>query len=130
MLNGRAVLIAEDEPVIAMLAEDLIDELGGTVSGIARRCEEALAMLADSPPALVLLDFNLHGGTSESVVEAAKALGIPVLISSGSDPSAFPATFRGLPTLQKPWDLRDMERALAAIFASDGKTPVARGDIS
>lgn len=117
-LGGRAVLIAEDEMMIAMLAEDVIEELGGRVVGVAATCDAALAMLANGDPALVLLDVNLDGGTSERVVGAAAARGIPVLVSSGSDANALPPEFRGLPMLGKPWGFGEMRQALAALLPS------------
>lgn len=116
LLGGRAILVAEDEVMIAMLAEDVIDELGGRVIGVAPTCDEALALLAKSEPALILLDVNLDGGTSERVVEAARARGIPVLVSSGSDHKALPSAFQNLPMLGKPWTFDDMKRALAMLL--------------
>ncbi len=118
-LDGRTILIAEDEAMIAMWAESIVEELGGRVSCVAPTCEAALAALDAGRIDLVLLDVNLSGGTSERVVDAAAELGIPVLVSSGSGQFALPPKFQNLPLLSKPWNSGDLIRALALAFGED-----------
>lgn len=113
-LNGRSVLIVEDEVMIAMLAEDVIEELGGRVSGLAADCEAALAMLASDTPDVILLDVNLNGEVSDAVLAAAQERRVPVLVSSGSDAGALPPPFQNYPLLNKPWAFDDMRVGLAS----------------
>ncbi len=121
-LAGVAIMVAEDEAIIGMLAENVIRELGGRFAGLARTCEEALTMLAAAAPQMILLDVHLKGGTSERVVDAAAALGIPVVVSSGSDSAALPAKFHGLPTLRKPWSIDEMSAVFATVLAKDARS--------
>jgi CheY-like chemotaxis protein len=115
-LKGRRFLVAEDEAIIAMLLEDMIEQLGGEIVGTAKACDEALAALESSNLDAIILDVHLKGGTSEDVVAAAAGKSVPVLVCTGSDAQALPPAFRDLPILQKPWQSEDVEIALNQLF--------------
>lgn len=61
---ATTVLIIEDEPIIALDVETIVRELGHEVVGIARTRREALALVADREPGLVLADIQLADGSS------------------------------------------------------------------
>ena len=58
------VLIIEDEPVIGMDLEAIVKELGHRVIGIARTHDEALHLIKNSTPGLILADLKLADGSS------------------------------------------------------------------
>ncbi len=58
------VMIIEDEPLIALDIEQMVEELGHTVTGIARTHSEAVKLYADTKPKLVLADIQLADGSS------------------------------------------------------------------
>jgi DNA-directed RNA polymerase specialized sigma24 family protein len=58
------VLIIEDEALIALDLQDLAEELGHRVVGIARTREEAVALARRHPPGLVLADIHLADDSS------------------------------------------------------------------
>lgn len=62
-LAGR-VLIIEDEPVIAMHLQDIVEEMGHTVVGLASTHKEATEINRTSEPDLVLADIRLADGSS------------------------------------------------------------------
>lgn len=124
-LDGRSVLIAEDEAMIAMLMEDVVEQLGGHVVGVVASSSDALRAIANGPISVIVLDVHLNGGTSEAILAAADSNGIPVLVSSGSDPSNLPAIFRNRPVLPKPWT---MEEAHMALVAAVSTTPSTQAD--
>ena len=111
-LEGCCVLIAEDEPVIALILKDVIEGAGGTIAGVASSCSEALRMIDERSVQLVVLDVHLEGHISDAVLQAADAKRIPVLISSGSDSRALLEGYRGRPMLAKPWTTVEAEHAL------------------
>jgi CheY-like chemotaxis protein len=117
VLAGKCVLVAEDDAIIAMLAETIIQDLGGKSAGSANSCETALAMLEQSKPDLVLLDIDLGGRSSERVLRAAMLQRVPVLISSGNGPETIPSAFRAYPLLSKPWTSDEFALAVEALFA-------------
>jgi len=63
-LEGRGVLIVEDEAMVAMLLEDLLQELGCHVVEIASRVETAITSIRARIFDVAILDVNLKGETS------------------------------------------------------------------
>jgi CheY-like chemotaxis protein/DNA-directed RNA polymerase specialized sigma24 family protein len=62
-LAGR-VLIIEDEPVIALHLQDIVEEMGHTVVGLASTHAEATELSRSGKPDLVLADIRLADGSS------------------------------------------------------------------
>lgn len=62
-LAGR-VLIIEDEPVIAMHLQDIVEDMGHTVVGMASTHGEATELNRETEPDLVLADIRLADGSS------------------------------------------------------------------
>ena len=58
------VMIIEDEPLIALDIEQMVEELGHTVTGIARTHKEAVRLYEETRPKLVLADIQLADGSS------------------------------------------------------------------
>ncbi|AMJ62527.1 response regulator [Bosea sp. PAMC 26642] len=75
------VLIIEDEPIIALDIETMVEELGHTVTGVARTHREAIALVAKKRPGLVLADIQLADGSSglDAVNEILSAIDVPVI---------------------------------------------------
>lgn len=75
------VLIIEDEPIIALDIETMVEELGHTVTGVARTHREAIASVAKRRPGLVLADIQLADGSSglDAVNEILEAIDVPVI---------------------------------------------------
>lgn len=75
------VLIIEDEPIIALDIETMVEELGHTVTGVARTHREAIALVARKRPGLVLADIQLADGSSglDAVNEILSSIDVPVI---------------------------------------------------
>ncbi len=75
------VLIIEDEPIIALDIETMVEELGHSVTGVARTHREAIALVAKQRPGLVLADIQLADGSSglDAVNEILGAIDVPVI---------------------------------------------------
>ena len=78
---ATTVLIIEDEPIIALDIEGMVQELGHTVTGIARTHKEAIALVGKRRPGLVLADIQLADGSSglEAVNEILTTINVPVI---------------------------------------------------
>ncbi len=78
---GTSVLIIEDEPLIAMDIEQMVQNLGHTVTGIARTHEEAIAAVKENEPGLVLADIQLADGSSgiDAVRDILDTINVPVI---------------------------------------------------
>jgi len=75
------VLIIEDEPVIAIDLERIVLDMGHRVLGVGATHKEAVALVADRTPGLVLADVRLADGSSgiEAVTEILKNYDVPVV---------------------------------------------------
>jgi CheY-like chemotaxis protein len=75
------VLIIEDEPIIALDIETMVEELGHTVTGVARTHREAITLVAKKRPGLVLADIQLADGSSglDAVNEILSSVDVPVI---------------------------------------------------
>jgi CheY-like chemotaxis protein len=112
-LNGRRVLVVEDEMMIAMLVEDMLADLGCSVVGPAHGLEAALR-LVDNEVGLdaALLDVNLGGQPVFAVADALRARGVPAIFSTGYGEAGLREVDAGSPVLQKPFRAGDLARAL------------------
>ena len=120
-LQGRRVLVVEDEMMIAMLVEDMLGELGCTVVGPAHAVATALDLASGTPDIdAALLDINLGGQPVFAIADALRARGVPMIFSTGYGESGVREVDRGAPVLQKPFRASDLEAALNAALKIGG----------
>ena len=113
----RRVLIVEDELLIAMLVEQMLDDLGHVAVGPALTVEEALSLIDREQFDCAVLDMNLgHGISSAPVAEALRAKGVPFLFASGYGSTGAVENLSDAPILNKPFLMRDLETALNRIL--------------
>lgn len=118
-LKGRRVLVVEDETMIAMLVEDMLDELGCAVVGPAHALDVALALArGDDNIDAALLDVNLAGQPVFPVADALRAKGVPAVFSTGYGDASLREADRGSQVLQKPFRAGDLARALATALGA------------
>ena len=112
-LQGRRVLVVEDEMMIAMLVEDMLGEMGCTVIGPAHAVEPALNLAANEPEIdAALLDINLAGQPVFAIADVLRAKGVPMIFSTGYGESGLREVDRGAPVLQKPFRAAELAAAL------------------
>ena len=114
------VLVVEDEMLVAMLLEDLLAELGYEVVGPAKRLDTAVAMAEAEPLGAAVLDVNLAGQNTYPVADVLRRRGIPFVFATGYGARALADAYRDVPTLQKPFQIQDLERTLKAAIESGG----------
>jgi CheY-like chemotaxis protein len=117
----KRVLVVEDEVMIRMLLEDMLVDLGYTVASSAGRIDDAIALARDGDFDVAILDVNLNGELVYPVAEVLAARGLPFAFSTGYGDRNMPESYRDRPTLQKPFQLDGLERALRQL----GGTPEA-----
>lgn len=113
---GTRVLVVEDEAIIAMTAEDMLEELGCTLAGTAATLSEALAAAEKGGFDLALLDINLNGHDSMPVADLLQGKRIPFVFTTGYGSAGRGAAHEDVPLVTKPYRLGElragMERAL------------------
>ncbi|WP_156679866.1 response regulator [Sphingomonas profundi] len=112
---GTRVLIVEDEPIIAMTAEDIIEEMGCIVAGSAATLEQATALAAAGGFDVAMLDINLNGETSLPVAAALHAAGTPFVFTTGYGSAGPGSDFSGVEVVKKPYRAIDLACALGRL---------------
>ena len=113
-LQGRRVLIVEDETLIAMDLEDLLGRHGCTVLGPVPDVGRALALLERELPDGALLDLNLDGHPAIPIAEALSARGVPFVVVTGYSRRQAPEpVLQGAPRVAKPVVHDQLVRVLA-----------------
>lgn len=103
-LQGRRVLVIEDESLVAMLLETILEDMGCTVVGPESNIDDGLiAATTEASLDAALLDVNVAGREVFPVAEALRARGVPFVFSTGYGEAGLPEHWRGNPTIQKPF---------------------------
>jgi CheY-like chemotaxis protein len=111
---AKRVLVVEDEMMIRMLLEGMLEDLGHTIAGQAGTIEEALALAKQAEFDVALLDVNLNGKPITPVVEILIERGLPFVFASGYGRRGVPEAYPETATLQKPFQIEALARALEA----------------
>jgi DNA-binding response OmpR family regulator len=107
---GATVLLAEDEPLIALDTQAELQALGVEVVWVRTLADGVDAAGAGSFHA-ALLDLRLGDDSSVPLAELLADKGVPVAFLTGYQGNAMPAAFQDAPVLRKPFtpaQLRDL----------------------
>jgi CheY-like chemotaxis protein len=113
--SSRRVFVVEDEIMIRMLLEDMLADLGYGVAASAGGLNEAIALARNSDFDLAILDVNLNGDAVYPVADLLMERGVPFVFSTGYGDRGLPEPYRDRPTLQKPFQLANLENILTSI---------------
>ncbi|HJP98778.1 MAG TPA: response regulator [Rhodanobacteraceae bacterium] len=111
-LEGCRVLIVEDDAMISMMLQDLLEDMGCQVVGVASRLEEARHKSEAEDFDVALLDVNLRGERTFPVAEAMQQHHRPFVLTTGYATTILPDSLRDATLLQKPYRRQDLECAL------------------
>ena len=106
-LRGARVLVVEDDAMLSLSLEAMLVDLGCVVAGMAAKLDDALQIARTSDFDVALLDVNLGGKRVDTVAEAIRARGTPIVFVTGYGKTAA----SGL-VLEKPYDAAALERML------------------
>ena len=122
--RSRAVLIVEDEPVIAFGIEELLIDAGFAIAGVAVRLEEALAIIESGICGAAILDANLAGVSAAPAARALTERGVPFLVLSGyARNQQAPALLEAALHLHKPCPPERLIQALRCILPAQESVP-------
>jgi two-component system response regulator MprA len=99
------ILVVEDDPRLVMALEDSLIAEGYDVA-VARNGRDAIASLAKSMPALVILDVDMPGMDGREFMAWRKTAGVtvPVILATCAD-DVNPAALGAAGRISKPYDL-------------------------
>jgi CheY-like chemotaxis protein len=114
-----AVLIIEDEALIARELREIVTTLGLVVAGMAKNRAEALRIAGQSKPQLILADYKLKGDTGVDVVKAIRESQDANVIYVTAHPEAVAARGEERDLIvSKPFSLRAMRQAVETHLAA------------
>ena len=99
--------------MVAMLIEDILDDLGHIVVGPVSRADRALDLLSSAEVDGAFLDVNIDGGPSYAIADRLKVLGRPFIFVTGYGEAGLEAGYRSHPVLQKPFTSDSIADAVA-----------------
>lgn len=118
-LAGLRILIVEDEAMIAVLLEDMLQDFGCRVAGIAPSVEKAMPLVRELALDGALLDMNMHGRSTLAVAKELAARSVPFLLVTGYGAGDNdPPVMRNAPRLTKPFTQAALARRMAEVFAA------------
>jgi DNA-binding NtrC family response regulator len=118
-LAGQRILLAEDEGLIALELERLLQDFGCEVVRPVASVDEVLENAKRGGFDGALLDVNLRGRRIFEILPELQKLGLRVIITSGyDDVTFFPAPFRSMPRIAKPFDERELRRICEKVFTN------------
>ena len=112
------ILVVDDEPLISMLVEGWLSELGCDVVGPARSVEEGLDLADDGQLDGAILDVNLAGENSYSVANVLQEKGVPFAFATGDGSLEADAGFDDPILLAKPFTFDGVKAVLDQLLAS------------
>jgi DNA-binding response OmpR family regulator len=115
-LNGKTILLVEDEFLLALQLEELLQSRGGMVLGPFRTLDDAMQAARREEFDFAILDVNLNGTMVYPLADDLLARSVPFLLLSGYSPSNLPERFRAVTRLNKPCDPELLIATLRARF--------------
>ncbi len=116
-LDGKRIMIVEDEFLPALDLQQMIEDWGGIVVGPVGRLDQARKLAASEELDGAILDVKLDRETSFPVAEDLLEKNVPVILATGYDAATLPSRFVGLPRLTKPYHVTTGERTILETFA-------------
>ena len=124
------ILVVEDEPLIALMIEDMASDLGWKVEWTAHTEATALEILETHTPTLAFLDINLGQRNSLLVAEICRDRGISVVFTTGYTAKDIPPECGNAPVLPKPFSSKDFAIALQRGLAQRTETAFRQTSVS
>ncbi|HWH18257.1 MAG TPA: response regulator [Allosphingosinicella sp.] len=118
-LAGRRILVVEDSPVVAVVLEEILLDLGCEVGGPIGNMAFAVEFAESEALDGAIIDLNIRGGKVYPVAEVLAARGIPFLLASGYADWSMPEQWQSRPRLAKPYTRDTVEQELIKLFAAE-----------
>ena len=120
-LNGRRILVIEDEYFLAEDICSILRGLGADIIGPAGEVGDAIGIVNSSEVIdAAVLDVNLKNVSILPVADRLRARNIPFVFTTGYDRSAIDIRFKDIQLFEKPIDVAAMARSLGKLIDGRG----------
>ena len=106
------VLVVEDEMTVAMLIEDMVNELSFEIAAVVPRLEDAMRLVDSDDFDVAMLDVHLNGKTVFPFAAELDKRGVPYLFATAYGGRGIPEQFKDHMVLEKPFGPLELGRAL------------------
>ena len=117
-LADRRILVVEDDLAIAVLIEEVLQDIGCIVVGPVGKLDAALRLASEEDLDAAVLDITIRGGKVFPVVQRLQARGVPFALASGYGDWALPEALRNHPRLVKPFTTGDLVAQVQLLCAA------------
>lgn len=118
-LEGRRILVIEDEGLIALLLTDALEEAGATVVGPCYTLAECLKVIESEDFDAAIVDVDLAGHDVFPAAEMIRQRNIPFLFHTAHGERAeLQSRFADAPVCRKPTSMKDLLEVLSRISGS------------
>jgi DNA-binding response OmpR family regulator len=122
---ARRVLIVEDEMLIALMLQDMLEDAGMIIEGVANSLPVGLDLARSADAQLAILDINLNGEEAYPIADVLQGRGIPFIFSTGYGAASVKPNYGSVPQLVKPYQQELLSAAIQAALAKSKQHGVA-----
>jgi DNA-binding response OmpR family regulator len=112
------ILVLDDEPLISMLLEEWLAELGYKTMGPVETVRGALDLIGTETPSAAILDVSLQNEDCYVVAAALRDRGVRFAFATGHGSNGIAPNFRGDPILAKPFDLGGVREIISELMGN------------
>ena len=112
--NGKKILVAEDDELVALMLSDQLAEMGFGEIEITSSVAAALQKLGAFRPDVALLDVQLADGSTSALARVLNMRSIPFAVMSGDPAKARRLSPPKVPPLAKPFSPATLREAIQA----------------
>ncbi len=114
--TGYRILIVEDSPVIALATEEMLRDFGHAPLGPIGNMASALEYAESGEMDAAIVDLNIRGTKTFTLLSILDRRGVPFLIISGYADWKMPDEWSGRARLQKPFNEEQLRAKLSEIL--------------
>jgi PAS domain S-box-containing protein len=115
-LQGKRVILIEDEPLVAMDLESTLTAAGCEVIGSAGTLDKARLLIANAECDAALVDVNLAGHPVDELAAALTQKNVPFAFVTGYGREGTPRGFRDAILLKKPFSQDQLLAVMELLF--------------
>lgn len=116
-LSGLAVLLLEDNMIVALTVENFLNDLGARRIWTASYVESASDILDRETIEIAILDINIGEDTRLDLARRLRAESIPFFFASGyGEDEGLGADLAGSLIVRKPYGKRDLQKAIITVL--------------
>jgi two-component system, response regulator PdtaR len=125
------VLVAEDDPVMALDLDDRLRRFGCTVLGPVATAAEGLRLVHRQRPSLALLRASAWEGGFLLLANVLASIHVPFgVVATGYETAALArdSVLRAAPRLTEPWDAASLHQLTRSLYRSDLELKISHAD--